>query len=65
MLIGFMRVSTGEQTLDLQRDGLERAGCERVYDDACSGRVTERPGLAKALDIARDDDTLVVWRFVT
>lgn len=62
MLIGYMRVSTGEQTLDLQRDGLERAGCERVYDDVCSGRVTERPGLAKALDIARDGDTLVVWK---
>ena len=33
MLIGCMRVSIGEQNLDLQRDGLERAGCERVYDD--------------------------------
>lgn len=45
MLIGYMRVSTGEHNLDLQRDGLERAGCERVYDDVCSGRATERPGL--------------------
>jgi DNA invertase Pin-like site-specific DNA recombinase len=62
MLIGYMRVSTGEQNLDLQRDGLERAGCERVYDDVCSGRATERPGLAKALDTARDGDTLVVWK---
>jgi hypothetical protein len=33
MLIGYMRVSTGEQSLDLQRDALERAGCERVYED--------------------------------
>jgi DNA invertase Pin-like site-specific DNA recombinase len=62
MLIGYVRVSTGEQNLDLQRDGLERAGCGRVYDDVCSGRATERPGLAKALDIARDGDTLVVWK---
>ena len=44
MLIGYMRVSTGEQSLDLQRDALSRAGCERVYDDVCSGRATERPG---------------------
>jgi Resolvase, N terminal domain len=43
MLIGYMRVSTGEQSLDLQRDALGRAGCERVYDE-CSGRATERPG---------------------
>jgi len=62
MLIGYMRVSTGEQNLDLQRDGLERAGCNRVFDDVCSGRATERPGLAKALDIARDGDTLVIWK---
>jgi len=52
MLIGYMRVSTGEQNLDLQRDALERAGCERIYDDVCSGRATDRPGLAKALDVA-------------
>ena len=56
MLIGYMRVSTGEQSLDLQRDALERAGCERVYEDVCSGRATERPGLAQALEVARDDD---------
>lgn len=62
MLIGYMRVSTGEQNLDLQRDGLERVGCDRVFDDVCTGRATERPGLAKALDIARDGDTLVVWK---
>ena len=37
MLIGYMRISTGEQNLDLQRDALERAGCERIYDDVCSG----------------------------
>lgn len=50
MLIGYMRVSTGEQNLDLQRDALERAGCEKIYDDVCSGRATERPGLDKALE---------------
>ena len=62
MLIGYMRVSTGEQNLDLQRDALERAGCERIYDDICSGRATERPGLVKALDVARDGDALAVWK---
>jgi len=57
-----MRVSTGEQSLDLQRDALERAGCERVYEDVCSGRATERPGLAQALEVARDGDALAVWK---
>jgi DNA invertase Pin-like site-specific DNA recombinase len=62
MLIGYMRVSTGEQNLDLQRDALDLAGCDRVFDDVCSGRATERTGLDKALDIMRDGDTLVVWK---
>lgn len=62
MLIGYMRVSTGEQNLDLQRDALDRAGCDRVFDDVCSGRATERAGLDKAVDIMRDGDTLVVWK---
>jgi DNA invertase Pin-like site-specific DNA recombinase len=62
MLIGYMRVSTGEQSLDLQRDALERAGCERVYEDVCSGRATERPGLTQALEVARTGDALAVWK---
>ncbi len=62
MLIGYMRVSTGEQSLDLQRDALSRSGCERTYEDICSGRAAERPGLSKALDAARKGDALVVWK---
>ena len=62
MLIGYMRVSTSEQSLDLQRDALEQMGCERMYDDICSGRAVERPGLSKALDVARRGDALVVWK---
>ena len=62
MLIGYMRVSTGEQSLALQRDALELAGCERVYEDVCSGRATERPGLAQALEVAREGDALAVWK---
>ena len=64
MLIGYMRVSTGEQSLDLQRDALALVGCERVYDDVCSGRTPERPGLSKALEMARAGDTLVVWKLL-
>jgi DNA invertase Pin-like site-specific DNA recombinase len=62
MLIGYMRVSTAEQSLDLQRDALEKAGCRKIYEDVCSGRATERPGLAQALDTAREGDTLVIWK---
>jgi DNA invertase Pin-like site-specific DNA recombinase len=62
MLIGYMRVSTGKQSLDLHRDALRRAGCERTYEDICSGRVAERPGLSKALDTVRQGDALVVWK---
>lgn len=62
MLVGYMRVSTAEQTMALQRDALRDAGCERVYDDTCSGSVTDRPGLARALDTLREGDALVVWK---
>jgi len=53
VLVGYMRVSTVEQNLDLQRDALKVAGCERLYEDTCSGSVIDRPGLAKALDHMR------------
>jgi DNA invertase Pin-like site-specific DNA recombinase len=62
VLVGYMRVSTAEQTLALQRDALEAAGCERLYEDTCGGAVTERPGLAKALDHLRAGDALVTWK---
>lgn len=62
MLIGYMRVSTAEQTLDLQRDALSAAGCERLYDDHCSGSVVDRPGLTRTLDVLRPGDALVVWK---
>jgi len=57
-----MRVSTGEQDLDLQRTGLQRAGFERVYDDVCSFRATDPPGLSTTMEIARAGDALVVWK---
>src|SRR6266508_2032977 len=62
MQIGYARVSTGEQTLDLQRDALTAAGCDRICTDTASGARAERPGLTEALDHLRAGDTLVVWR---
>jgi DNA invertase Pin-like site-specific DNA recombinase len=63
MNIGYARVSTQDQTLDLQKDALTKAGCERTFTDTASGASTERKGLDKALRFLRDgEDTLVVWR---
>jgi DNA invertase Pin-like site-specific DNA recombinase len=62
MLIGYARVSTQDQNLELQRKALIDAGCEKIFDDKVSGSRSERPGLAQALGILRDGDTLVVWK---
>jgi DNA invertase Pin-like site-specific DNA recombinase len=62
MLIGYGRVSTHDQNLDLQRDALEAAGCERVIVDRMSGAASARPGLVQLKDVLRGGDTLVVWR---
>lgn len=62
MLIGYARVSTQDQNLDLQRSALEQAGCERIYEDQVSGSRSERPGLKAMLDFIREGDTLVVWK---
>ena len=62
MLIGYARVSTTDQTLDLQLDALKNAGCTKTFTDTVSGGTAERPGLADAFSHLRDGDTLVVWR---
>lgn len=62
MLIGYARVSTVDQTLGLQQDALEKAGCERVFTDTASGAKAERMGLAEAIAYTREGDILVVWR---
>ena len=62
MLIGYARVSTDDQNLDLQHDALRLAGCEKIYEDRISGAKAARPGLAMALEVARDGDVLTVWR---
>src|SRR5512147_728334 len=62
MLVGYARVSTTDQTLDLQKDALEKADCERIFTDTASGAKAERVGLDQALGYVRKGDTLVVWR---
>ena len=62
MLIGYARVSTQDQNLDLQCEALTMAGCERIFNDKISGSRTERPELTKALEMLREGDTLVVWK---
>jgi DNA invertase Pin-like site-specific DNA recombinase len=63
VLIGYARVSTGDQDLALQLDALKAAGCARSFSDTASGSLTERPQLKRALEELRDgEDTLVVWR---
>jgi DNA invertase Pin-like site-specific DNA recombinase len=62
MKIGYARVSTLDQNPDMQRDELEKAGCEEVIVDRVSGTVATRPGLEKVKELLRKGDTLVVWR---
>src|SRR3712207_3342651 len=62
MLIGYARVSTRDQTLDLQLDALRKAGCEQFFTDTVSGGAAERLGLEDAYSHLRKGDTLVVWR---
>jgi DNA invertase Pin-like site-specific DNA recombinase len=62
MLIGYARVSTHEQTLNLQQDALTKAGCNKIFTDTASGSKAERKGLEEALNYVRSSDTPVVWR---
>jgi DNA invertase Pin-like site-specific DNA recombinase len=62
MLIGYARVSTQDQTLNLQKDALEKIGCKKIFTDTASGVKAERKGLDEALDYVREGDILVVWR---
>jgi len=62
MLIGYARVSTQDQNLDLQIEALTKAGCTKIFDDKISGSRAERPGLSALLEMLREGDALVVWK---
>ncbi|HCV0268316.1 TPA: recombinase family protein [Staphylococcus aureus] len=62
MKIGYARVSTVLQNLNLQEDRLNAYGCEKIFSDHISGSKSKRPGLDKAIEFARSGDTIVVWR---
>ena len=62
MLVGYARVSTIDQNLDLELSALKEAGCENLYQDQMSGTKSNRPGLGMALEILKKNDTLVVWK---
>jgi len=62
MLIGYARVSSKDQNLELQMDALKKADCKRIFSDKASGLKKIRPGLDEALRQLREDDTFVVWK---
>lgn len=61
-LVGYARVSTLDQTPELQLDALKSAGCNRMFTEKASGAQRDRPELKAALDYLRSGDTLVVWK---
>lgn len=62
MLIGYARVSTHDQNLTLQLDALEKAGCEKIFEEKVGGTKADRPELTRTLDTLRRGDTLIVWK---
>ncbi len=62
MLIGYARVSSEDQNLDLQIDALKKMGCSKIFSDKLSGINKKRPGLDDALSHLRSGDTFVIWK---
>jgi DNA invertase Pin-like site-specific DNA recombinase len=60
--IGYIRVSTVTQTLDQQREALEKAGVAKTFSDTMSGGRDDRPGLAELMAYVREGDIVVVWK---
>lgn len=62
LILGYIRVSTNDQNMDLQRIALKSANCELIFEDRISGKTSDRPGLKKALRCLQPGDTLIVWK---
>ena len=62
MRVGYARVSTQEQTLDLQTDALQRSGCDRVFTDKVSGMKAHKPQFELMMSYLRAGDTIVIWK---
>ena len=62
MNIGYCRVSTIDQTLDLQRDALQKAECEKIFEDVASGAKSDREGLRECIEFARNGDVIICWK---
>ncbi|MCH6267197.1 recombinase family protein [Neobacillus citreus] len=62
MKIGYARVSTNDQSLDLQIDALNQAGCEKIYQEKISGMKDDRPQLNELIQFARNGDILIVHK---
>lgn len=63
MLIGYARVSTQDQNLDMQLDALNAYGCTRIYEDKQSGKnALSRPALQRMLEVVREGDTVIVYK---
>lgn len=62
MKIGYARVSTGDQNLDMQMDALNKIECNKIFTDKMSGARSDRPGLDEAMNFMREGDTLIVWK---
>ncbi len=62
MLVGYARISTQDQNLHLQNDALQKAGCDKIFQDIASGAKSERQGLTEAINFCRSGDSLIVWK---
>ena len=62
MRIGYARVSTEDQNMNMQIDALNKVGCEKIYQEKITGSKIEREELIEAIKYAREEDVIVVWK---